>query len=130
MCPRWDSEPRKPGRSFSLFGASPKLYGEWLAAAAARAMQTPAADERIVFINAWNEWAEGAYLEPDRHHGYAYLLETRRVLDGAPGAIQAKHLNGAATRNRFAAAKPSVRNLAVNLARRASAKIARKLLSR
>jgi hypothetical protein len=81
VCPSWDNEARRPGRGTGFFGSSPKKYGAWLGHACRRALQAPNADERIVFINAWNEWAEGAYLEPDRHYGYAYLRETARALN-------------------------------------------------
>jgi lipopolysaccharide biosynthesis protein len=81
VCPGWDNEARKIGRGHSFYGANPEAYGRWLRSAAEQALKAPLADERIVFINAWNEWAEGAYLEPDRHFGFAYLAETRRAID-------------------------------------------------
>ena len=63
-------------------GSTPGRYGEWLNDATRYAVaNAQSKDDAIVFINAWNEWAEGAYLEPDRHYGFAYLNETRRVLD-------------------------------------------------
>ena len=125
VCPRWDNEPRKPGRSFSIFGTSVTAYGNWLRAAAERAMKAPVVDERIVFINAWNEWAEGAYLEPDRHYGYAYLAETRRILDGIAGKFSSAPVSY--NKGRFAVARPSKSNLLINLARRGSKKLFGKL---
>jgi lipopolysaccharide biosynthesis protein len=80
VCPSWDNEARKPGKGFCFVGSTPEKYGRWLEAACSYALAAENPDERIVFINAWNEWAEGAYLEPDRHFGYAYLAETARVL--------------------------------------------------
>jgi lipopolysaccharide biosynthesis protein len=84
VCPAWDNEARKPGKGFCFVGSTPAKYGRWLESACSRALAAENPDERIVFINAWNEWAEGAYLEPDRHFGYAYLAETARVLSQVP----------------------------------------------
>jgi len=80
VCPSWDNEARKPARGTCFTRSTPKKYGRWLHAACDSAMCAFPPEERCVFINAWNEWAEGAYLEPDRHFGYAYLAETARVL--------------------------------------------------
>jgi lipopolysaccharide biosynthesis protein len=82
VCPSWDNEARQPGNGFCFTGSTPAKYGRWLKAACDAALTYRQPTERYVFINAWNEWAEGAYLEPDRHFGFAYLAETARVLKG------------------------------------------------
>ena len=76
VCPGWDNSPRVGERGWILHDASPAAYGRWLSEAIERTTGLPS-DQRLVFINAWNEWAEGAHLEPDRRHGRAYLEATR-----------------------------------------------------
>lgn len=78
----WDNTPRR-GRAGHIFlNATPEYYELWLRRAVdtARGHLDPA--ERIVFINAWNEWAESAHLEPDQRYGRRYLDATRRGLRG------------------------------------------------
>lgn len=78
--PSWDSEPRKPGRGTIYAYSSPSLYRQWLQAACDWTLKNHPKEERFVFVNAWNEWAESAHLEPDRRFGYAYLHETMNAL--------------------------------------------------
>lgn len=83
VCPSWDNEARKTGKGTVLDGATPSLYKEWLGVVNQQTIENNEADKRLVFINAWNEWAEGAYLEPDKKFGYAYLEATRGSLRDA-----------------------------------------------
>ena len=78
--PSWDSEPRKPGRGTIYAGSSPNLYRCWLQTACNWTIKNHPHGERYLFVNAWNEWAEGAHLEPDRRFGYGYLEATKDVL--------------------------------------------------
>jgi glycosyltransferase involved in cell wall biosynthesis/GT2 family glycosyltransferase len=84
VCPSWDNTPRRKDTARILVNNSPAGYHEWLLNAIAdTCLRFPDHDERLVFVNAWNEWAEGAYLEPDARNGYAYLEATRLALAGA-----------------------------------------------
>ncbi len=80
ICPGWDNTARRGANSIVLAPTHPDLYKEWLAVLCEQTQRHFAPEERFVFINAWNEWAEGAYLEPDRKYGYAYLRKTAEAL--------------------------------------------------
>ena len=77
--PGWDNSPRVGERAVVMHNATPSGYEEWLSEAVGRARTEPS-EHRIVFLNAWNEWAEGCHLEPDLLHGHAYLEATRRAI--------------------------------------------------
>ncbi len=66
-----------------LQNSTPAKYEAWLTALVERAVAAPFMGEPMVVVNAWNEWAEGAYLEPDQHYGAAYLNATARAVSGA-----------------------------------------------
>jgi glycosyltransferase involved in cell wall biosynthesis len=90
--PGWDNDPRREGKGVVLHEATPAKYQFWLEALIADARANPVLGEPMVCINAWNEWAEGAYLEPDLHHGSAFLNATARAVSGQAAAFMAKHL--------------------------------------
>lgn len=74
--PSWDNEARRPGRGRTFLHSSPQAYRDWLVSAATTSL-CDAHNHQLLFINAWNEWAEGAVLEPSAYYGYAWLEATR-----------------------------------------------------
>jgi lipopolysaccharide biosynthesis protein len=75
----FDNTARRQWNSDLWFGSNPYTFRRWLAAAV-RAVAHRDASERIVFVNAWNEWAEGAVLEPSDRFGSTFLLAVRDVV--------------------------------------------------
>jgi GT2 family glycosyltransferase/glycosyltransferase involved in cell wall biosynthesis len=68
----WDNSARRPMAGEIIHGSTPALFSRWLRHCFNRAQRNPDS-EQLVFVNAWNEWAEGTYLEPDKRFGYAFL---------------------------------------------------------
>jgi len=82
VMPAWDNTARRPNVANTFVNSTPEVYEVWLREVVARVAELRRPEERLVFINAWNEWAEGAHLEPDRRYGRQYLEATRRALTG------------------------------------------------
>jgi lipopolysaccharide biosynthesis protein len=81
VTPMWDNSPRKVNLSFFAFkGSTPELYQKWLKSVMTK-FKPYSKDENLIFINAWNEWAEGNHLEPDQKWGRGYLDATKNALE-------------------------------------------------
>ncbi len=89
VTPAWDNSARKKKRPIIFLGSTPGKYGDWLRKMIGWTARHTPPGRKFVFINAWNEWAEGNHLEPDRKYGHAYLEETRRALKPATDQNQA-----------------------------------------
>ena len=83
VIPGWDNTARKQNHADIFHGTSPAAYQSWLQYMIEQTCKRYSGDERLIFINAWNEWGEGAYLEPDQRDGPAYLQATRAALEQA-----------------------------------------------
>ncbi|MDT7952947.1 MAG: glycoside hydrolase family 99-like domain-containing protein, partial [Acetobacteraceae bacterium] len=90
--PGWDNDARRQGRGMTIHGATPAAYQAWLARLIDTAACQKVGGEALVCINAWNEWAEGAYLEPDVHFGAAFLNATARAVSETVGRSPGQRL--------------------------------------
>ncbi|HEY0421486.1 MAG TPA: glycoside hydrolase family 99-like domain-containing protein, partial [Acetobacteraceae bacterium] len=75
--PSWDNTPRQPLRATSFDGISPEAFRVYVEEKIEELRQFTVGEERLLFVNAWNEWAEGAHLEPDSGYGHRWLEALR-----------------------------------------------------
>jgi hypothetical protein len=81
VMPSWDNTPRRQDGGWVYQHASPGAFQAWTEAMFEETRRQNYGDERIVFINAWNEWGEGAHLEPDQRFGHAWLEAVKNAAD-------------------------------------------------
>jgi lipopolysaccharide biosynthesis protein len=90
-CPSWDNTARKKDRGTILANSCPDLFERLLINIFSETIHCNSEmDRRLVFINAWNEWAEGAHLEPDERYGYGWLQAVRNANQYAPSLTRIK----------------------------------------
>ena len=80
----WDNTPRRGSDAIVLTDSTPERFEDGLREIVDSVADRPL-DERLVFVNAWNEWAEGNHLEPDARDGRRFLEAVDRVTRGEQG---------------------------------------------
>jgi hypothetical protein len=80
--PSWDNSPRRKYQGSNVFvDCSSEFFAVWFEDCINRSLdRSKSGSLNMVIVNAWNEWGEGAVLEPSRNSGYAYLNALNRVL--------------------------------------------------
>src|SRR6266478_4409438 len=99
--PSWDNTARRGLWAMIVVNGTPQNYEFWLKEAIRVTTERQSDNQSFVFINAWNEWAEGCHLEPDGRYGREFLEATLRVKEGLSTAedyadvlVPAKHRSG------------------------------------
>jgi len=101
VTPSWDNCARRKRHAVILKGSTPESYEKWLSGVI-RQFAPYSKEENLLFINAWNEWAEGNHLEPCQKWGHSYLKATKKALGETSGRLiqsagrgiqQESHLN-------------------------------------
>lgn len=78
----WDNTPRHGNYGQVFTNESPKIFKNTL-----EELLKKSRNRDFIFINAWNEWAEGMYLEPDEMNGYAYLNAIKEVVEATENGL-------------------------------------------
>ena len=81
-CPNWDNSPRKLYSSADLYELKDGDFADWLKENIKWTATNNPKNKQYTYINAWNEWGEGAVLEPTIRYGYKDLQAVKDVLEG------------------------------------------------
>lgn len=84
----WDNTARRLKDSRIFFGCTPLKFRRWLKAIKEQENLFNPSSESLLFINAWNEWAEGTTLEPDQRFGTSYLDAAYSVLGSEQSEVK------------------------------------------
>jgi lipopolysaccharide biosynthesis protein len=76
--PSWDNTARRQNDPHIFMNAAPELFEFWLHHQALKTVNDSKNEEKFLFINAWNEWAEGCHLEPCLKYEHRFLDAVRR----------------------------------------------------
>jgi lipopolysaccharide biosynthesis protein len=78
--PSWDNTARRKERGRIIINSSPDNFEYFLDKTVKYTCNNFSEGERLIFINAWNEWGEGCHLEPDKKYGNGFLDACKRIL--------------------------------------------------
>ena len=82
VMPQWDNTARRGNRATIFHGASPIKFQRLFEQVVVSVLSKPTSMKQMVIVNAWNEWAEGTYMEPDASWGHAFINAANRALTG------------------------------------------------
>lgn len=91
--PGWDNTARYKDAGIAFVHANIGVFKYILETVAAETRARFSADKQLLFINAWNEWAEGCHLEPDQRNGFAYLEVVREIVEASRARPRSHQVN-------------------------------------
>ena len=80
ITPSWDNSARRNENAIIYIDNDPKIFGNWAKKMVEYTKTNLPENEQLLFVNAWNEWGEGAHLEPDQKYGFKYLEELANAI--------------------------------------------------
>lgn len=75
----WDRSPRSGRKAIVYYGTTPETF-KYAAQKAIDCVKDKEPEHRIIFLNSWNEWGEGAYMEPDLEFGKGKIIALAEAL--------------------------------------------------